>query len=731
MIRHPLTSAIHAVLAVGLVLPLAHAQAPAAAAAEEGERAETRVLDAVTVTARHREERLQDVPIAVTAFTPEALDTLDVGDLSDLDAHVPNLTLYAARGSNTTMTVFMRGVGQDDPLWGVDPGVGLYLDGVYIARPQGALLDVFDVGRIEVLRGPQGTLYGKNTIGGAIKYISNPLPTRTEARADLTLGSYSQRNLRASIGSPVGETVRFRLAAARLQRDGFGENLFQGGPLTDQDTLAARFSVGLFASEGFDAVFSIDHLADHSAPRGAQMLTPNRFAPTFAPLADRYDARNGMAPVNETIMDGMALTMTWTRDDWMLTSITARRESATETHIDFDTLPNIIADVAASYHDEQFSQELRLNHDAGGRSRGVLGLYWFDGTAGGRVRNNFFNLAFGDTRGTMDTRSIAAFADWTWDLGARTEVSAGARWTSEEKTADVLNRGFSNATFTVPIATVADFEDSVRFENVSPRFAVNHELSDDLMLYGAFSRGFKSGGFNIRANAVAVPRSARPFEDETVDSFELGAKATLFGGRAFVNAALFHNVYENIQLSVFSSFIDANGVAQFFGDFTNAGEGTIQGVELEYQFLPTDRWLISGNLAWLDARYDEFIDRGVNIADRQRFTNAPEFSAAINVEYRHPIGAAGELAFRTSFSHQGEVWPTTDLSPLIRQPAYSLWGAGVIWRTGGPWTVSLQGSNLADESYRVTGFNIPALGVHTGFYGPPRQVALNLRYDFF
>lgn len=729
MIRHPLTYAIHAALAAGLMLPLAHAQSPAAAAAAED--GEARVLDAVTVTARHREESLQDVPIAVTAFTPEALDTLDVGDLSDLDAHVPNLTLYAARGSNTTMTVFMRGVGQADPLWGVDPGVGLYLDGVYIARPQGALLDVFDVGRIEVLRGPQGTLYGKNTIGGAIKYISNPLPTRTQARAELTLGNFSQRNLKASIGSPIGESVRFRLAAASLQRDGFGENLTQGTPLTDQDTLAARFSIGLFAGEGFDAVFSIDHLEDASAPRGAQMLTANLFAPGFAPLADRYDARNGMAPVNNTTLDGMALTMTWTRDNWLLTSITAQRESATETNLDFDTLPNIIADVAASYHDEQFSQELRLNHDAGGRSRGVLGLYWFDGTAGGWVRNNFFNLAFGDTQGTVDTRSIAAFADWTWDLGERTELSAGARWTSEEKTADVLNRGFSNATFTIPIATVADFEDSVSFENVSPRFAINHELSEDLMLYGSFSRGFKSGGFNIRANAVAVPRSARPFEDETVDSFELGAKATLLGGRAFVNAALFHNVYENIQLSVFSSFIDANGVAQFFGDFTNAGEGTIQGAEIEYQFLPSDRWLISGNLAWLDARYDEFIDRGVNIADRQRFTNAPEFSGAINLEYRQPLGDAGELAFRTSFSYQSEVWPTTDLSPLIRQPGYGLWGAGLIWRSGGPWTVSLQGSNLSDESYRVTGFNIPALGVHTGFYGPPRQWALNLRYDFF
>src|SRR5688500_14392602 len=200
--------------------------APAPMAAQEDEAAPA-TLDAITVTARKREETLQDVPVAVTAFTPELLDKLNIRDIGDLDAFVPNLTIYAARGSSSTVTAYIRGIGQADPLWGVDPGVGIYLDDVYIARPQGALLDVFDVGRIEVLRGPQGTLYGKNTIGGAIKYISRGLPTQTEGFASVTVGNYDQLDARAAFGGPIGGAdrgLRGRVAVASLNCDGFGEN---------------------------------------------------------------------------------------------------------------------------------------------------------------------------------------------------------------------------------------------------------------------------------------------------------------------------------------------------------------------------------------------------------------------------------------------------------------------------------------------------------------------------
>ena len=732
-------STLSLAIAMGMTIPAAFAQEAGAPDAGAQQSAAT-TLDTVTVTARKREETLQDVPIAVTAFTPETIDKLNVRDIGDLDAQVPNLTIYAARGSTSTVTAYIRGIGQADPLWGVDPGVGIYLDDVYIARPQGALLDVFDVGRIEVLRGPQGTLYGKNTIGGAIKYISRGLPMETEGFASITVGNDNQLDAKAAIGGPIGgeeSGLRGRVAVASMNRDGFGENRFTGQEVSDKEINALRMQLGAYSHDDFDVQFAFDWIDDQSGVRGAKMLAPNNntVVPVsgVAPLDSRYDIRSGMPNVNDTEMKGVSATVNWRpNEDWALKYVIAKRESDTETNIDFDTLPQKIADVRAFYSDQQVSHELQANYDAGGRARGVVGVYGFNGDAGGQVLNNFFNLSFGDTQGQVNTKSIAVYADWTFDLAERLKLDVGARYTDEDKHAIAYNIGYTDATFTVPNGVVAaNFDKKVNFKNVSPKVSLDFQLTPDIMLYGLASRGFKSGGYNIRANTTAVPRSGEPFDDESVDSFEVGSKMSFFDQSMFLNLAAFHNKYEDIQLSVFTQYIDGNGNPQFFGDFANAGKGTVNGVEVEYQWLPTANWLISGNLAWLDAKYDEFITGGVNVADSQRFTNAPEFSGALNVEYRTDLANGGNLSARVGYSYQSEVWPTTDLSPVIRQDGYGLVNAGVIWKANDTWSFSLQGTNLADKEYRTTGYNLDtALGVMTGFYGPPRQYMLTARYDF-
>jgi iron complex outermembrane receptor protein len=735
----------HLSLAIGCVLlsPLAWAQDAPPSSNET--QAEATTLDKVTVTARKREETLQEVPIAVTAFTPDALDKLNVEDLADLDAQVPNLTIYAARGSTSTVTAYIRGVGQADPLWGVDPGVGIYLDDVYIARPQGALLDVFDVGRVEVLRGPQGTLYGKNTIGGAIKYISRGLPTTTDGFASITVGNYNQLDAKAAIGGPIGGAdsgLRGRVAVASMNRDGFGDNLHTGQEVSDKEINAARLNLGAYAGDDLDFQFAFDWIDDKSGVRGAQMLAPNIFAPGYPPMEDRYDIRSGMRNLNNTEIKGVSATVNWRpNEDWAFKYVIAKRESDTDTNIDFDTTPLPIVDVHARYFDSQVSHELQANYDGGGRARGVMGLYVFDGDAGGLVQNHFswptlppsiVNPIFGDTRGEVNTSSVAFYADWTFDLTERLKLDVGARYTDEDKHAIALNRFYTDLTYTTvgPLGTAANFDKTVNFKNVSPKVSLDYQVTDDIMVYGLASRGFKSGGYNIRANTTAVPRSGEPFDDESVDSFEIGSKMSFLDERLFLNLAAFHNIYEDIQLSVFTGYPLPNGQTGFFGDFTNAGKGTVDGVEVEYQFLPTVNWLISGNLAWLDAKYDEFIDRGVDISDRQKFTNAPEFSGAINVEWRTDLANGGNLSARVGYSYQSEVWPTTDLSPLIRQDGYGLVSAGVIWKVDDAWSLSLQGSNLADEEYRTTGYNIGGYGVLTGFYGAPRQYTLTARYDF-
>ena len=525
-------------LAIGCVLVAPALPAMSQEAATEAGAKATQ-LQTVTVTARKREETLQDVPVAVTAFTSEALDKLNIQDIADLGPQVPNMTVYAARGSNTTLTAYIRGVGQADPLWGVDPGVGIYLDDVYIARPQGALLDVFDVERIEVLRGPQGTLYGKNTIGGAVKYISRGLPQETSGFASVTIGNYNQVDVKAGIGGEIGgkdSGLRGRVAVANLTRDGFGENLgTYGGDVSDKDITAVRAQLGAFSHEDFDVQFALDWMKDDSGMRGGKLLAPNTNAlvnilfpgtSAIAPLDDRYDIRSGMRNENSTEMKGGSVTVNWRpSDNWVLKYVAALRESDTVTAIDFDMLPAKIADVRAYYSDRQVSNEFQVNYDAGGRARGVTGLYFFNGDAGGQVLNNFYNLSFGDTQGTVNTKSAALYTDWTFDLSDRLKLDAGLRYTDEDKHAIAYNIGYTDATFTRPNGVVAaNFNKTINFKNLSPRVSLDYQITPDIMAYALFSRGFKSGGYNVRANTTAVPRSGEPFDDESVDSFEVGSK---------------------------------------------------------------------------------------------------------------------------------------------------------------------------------------------------------------
>lgn len=735
----------HLSLAIGLAVGLsclaaAHADDAPQSAPTTAKPSDAKQLEGIKVTARKREETLQDVPIAVSAFTAQTLFNQNVQNLADLQGKVPSLQIYAARGSNTTLTAYIRGVGQADPTWGFDPAVGIYLDDVYMARPQGTVLDVFDTNRIEVLRGPQGSLYGKNTIGGAIKYVSNPLPTKTEGSVEGTVGTHGEKDIKASVGGATSDGVwRGRIAYASEHNDGFGKDQISDSRNGNKNSNAARASIGFFPTSNFNAQLSVDGLRDNSNPRGAKMLTANKFDPTYAPLSSDFDTRSGMNQLNHTTLWGTALTLNWiVNQDWTLKSVTAYRGSSTDTNIDFDTLPEKIADVNAVYKDHQFTQELQANYDNGGAVHGVFGLFYFDGTAKGYIHNVFlgsppyyplFSL-YGGTGGSIGTKSYAGYGDFTWDISPQWSLDLGLRYTSEKKSAVIQNYAYSDQTFTTPIATLADFSGAHTSHNVSPKVSLDYAVSDQVKLYASYSQGFHSGGYNIRANCAAIPQSCRPIEDEKVTSYELGSKMSFFDDTLMMNTAFFHNIYSNIQLSVFTSYTLPNGTQGFFGDFTNAGKGHIDGWEEEFAWTPVENWTFSGNWAYLHTKYTLFESGGVNIADQQRFTNAPKWSGGLNLEHTIPLDNGGSISGRINYTYQTSVFPETTLSPLIMQPAYGLWNAGVVWHIDQPWTLSLQGSNLANKSYRTTGYNIAALGIVTGFYGAPRMVTLTAKYTF-
>ncbi len=719
---------------------LAHAQGQANAAPARSTSVTN--LETVTVTARRYEETLQDVPIAVTALTHRALQVQNVQNLGDLRGLVPNLQIGPTQGTTSTLTVYLRGIGQNNPLWGFDPEVGLYFDGVYIARPQAALLDVFDVDRIEVLRGPQGTLYGKNTVGGAINFISRPLPTHSEGSVTATVGTHATRDVKADYGNASKDgTWRFRVAAASLHHGGYGHNLYRGGPTSNQDVNAARASVGWFPSARFDAQLELDGVSDHSAPRGGQQLAIIALDPAQTPgLSSRYDTRADQPPVNLSNAGGGALTLRWMPGgDWTYKSITAYRSSNSNMNIDVDTLPVSIADNNLVYHSHQFSQELQALYDNGNDLHGVMGLYAFDGYAGGINKYALLALPpyqqlgysmYVGSGGSVDTHSLAAYANYTWKFAPQWSLDAGARYTHERKHAVIQNYTYPDASFATPNGVQANFAGSTSASNVSPMLTLGWKPADAVNLYATASTGFHSGGYNIQANCTAIPQSCLPIKNETIINYELGAKLDLFDGRLMLNSALFHALYHDIQLSVYTSYVTPNGQRGFFGNFTNAGKAVIDGVENEFAWQIGDGWSLGGNLSWLHPRYTQYISRGINIASSQHFTYAPKWNGGLTLFKRTALAGGGSVDARVTLSYQTHSWLDQNYSPVLAQGAYGLLGAGVIWRTGGPWTYLLEGSNLTDKRYRTSGFNIVALGMITGYYGPPRMVTVSARYAF-
>ena len=733
-----LLKGLAAILAIFLLLP-----APVALAQEDAETTEEEPQlleqsEVITVTARKREENLQEVPVAVTVVEGDSLEDLAALDIAEIQASVPNLSIYPGRNQSTTLTVFMRGVGQADPLWGVDPGVGLYLADVYMARPQGALLDVFDVERIEVLRGPQGTLYGKNTIGGAIKYVSRRPTDEFEGRIAVTGGSFSSQEVRAGFSGPLVEgKLRGKLSIASLQHDGYGDNLFTGEEVSNKDTLAFRFALDWLPSDDVTVRFAYDQTEDDAEPKGYTRLAANPLCPLFlgaaCPPLDTFDVEAGLAQINGTDSEGYSMTIEWDiNDDWRFKSITAHRESDSRNNIDFDTTPAPITDVVATYSDEQDSQEFQFIYDGGGNLNGVFGFYYFDGRAGGLVQNVFFGSIFGTTDGDTDTDSLAVFGDGSYTINDKLTFNFGARITEEDKNGRAFNAGYTDGTFTEVAVVTADYDETTTFSSFSPKLGLDYQFNDEVMGYVSLSRGFKSGGYNVRAQAAAFPDTSKPFKDEKLTVAEVGIKSYV-NNSLVLNAAVFTGDYEDVQVSTFTSF-DSDGDGQndaFFGNFLNAGEATLSGVELEWDYRsPTATWFgLSGNLSYLDTDADLLDENQDGVLDTQVITNAPEITGALNLNFNTQAGG-GLISGFVGYAYRDDSTLTNEANPIV-QESFGLLNAQVGWLSeDGSWSITVNGKNLTDEEYLTNGYNIPVLGILTGSFGTPMTVTATVGYNF-
>ena len=747
------------ILSVAVVLGMAslsaHAQeeqAPAAATeqaeATTGEAAEAGVtteFEAVVVTARRREETLQEVPVAVTALDYQRLEDTGAKDLTALQQQTPNATVQVARGSNSTLISFIRGVGQQDPLWGFEPGVGLYVDDVYIARPQGALLDVYDIERIEVLRGPQGTLYGRNTIGGAIKYVSRRLGGTPRFEGKLSVGSYDQLDGVANFALPVGDTFSIGGAVASFNRDGFGKNLTTGAEHYDRDTNAYRFSAEWSPNHSLFARFAYDKQVDKSNARHGYRLVAGAM-PDSHILSDVFDTTAGGGDDLRVETEGWSLTVDYTiNNSFTLRSITAKREGSTGFNvIDFDSTPSKTLDIPNYYADDQTSQELQLLFE-GERAQGVFGLYYLDAYAEGAFDTvlELFGLTIGNG-GYSDTKSYSAFGDVSFDINDRTRLSVGGRYTRDERTGHVHRATYLGTDPTpqtggppaTPLLTNTFYTNSRDFSQFTPRVSLSRDFGDNLTGYASYSQGFKSGGFDMRGDALAAPMTVDGYDPEDVDTFELGLKGSALDGRLNFSSAVFYSDYTGQQVTVQALVPGLNTIASVVA---NAGASTIYGAEFEASAQLSENLRAFTSLGYINAEFDEFliydanVGGTVNIADTAGFQNTPELTGFVGATWTIPA-FGGSIAVTPTVSYRAKTQMFEFSNAILDQGAYTLVDLNATWTAAsGKWSVGVAGRNLTDEEYRVGGYNFPGATFDdsiVGFYGAPRTYTATFTYRY-
>ncbi|MFP3944098.1 MAG: TonB-dependent receptor, partial [Alphaproteobacteria bacterium] len=727
-----------------------------AEAEEPGVADDAETEDVIVVTARRTEETLQSTPVAVSAFGEEDLSDRLVFTLEGLQGNVPNLNIVQGRGSSSSANIFIRGIGQPDALSTFDPGVGVYVDDVYISRIRGALFDIYDVERIEVLRGPQGTLYGKNTIAGAIKLVSRLPDEEFRAFSEVTYGSYDRGELRARVAGPIDEDWLYASASFFwADRDGFVEDPITGKDYNDKETVAGRATLVAEPTAASRYTLHFDYtrerpgitLGRHEAPLVQTELAANlTFAgplapfpnniPLFTPTSVLEPAPTGefdfetstTIPQNRQDLDHFGISL---KGEWDLSpsttlkSISAYRNLEYDDFIDIDASVFRLGDVFVGVDQQQFSQELQLLY-SNDRFNMVSGLFYLrenvesDQIAFGddiftaslvipsypplvltRVAGPFPVTFRRDISDDLELDSFAAFAHGTYALTDRISLSAGLRYTYEKK---VYERATTvDSTGVLDFINEPDFafafEQDESWQAATPSFTLDYQATDDALLYASIGRGFKSGGINGRANS---PGEEQPYDPEFVTTYEVGAKTQWWEGMVTANLALFLNKYQDFQARVARG--DAFNVVFAV---LNAGKLTTKGAELELMLQPWENGLISANVGYLDAQYDEFFDTDPttgNIIDRSDdvVPFSPEWNVGAYAQQIVPLADVANLVLAGAVKYRSEQWLSVDNQPGLVEDGYVLVDLSATLETfDGRYYLKGGVKNLTDEVYKT------------------------------
>ena len=784
-------------LSLGVLLSTGALALPALTQAAESADQASKLMEEIIVTSRIREEGLQDAPLAVSAYTGESLEYRGVNKLDDIARFVPSLTLEnnpSFGGASNAAAIYLRGVGQKEFLPTTEPGVGLYVDGVYVARSVGGILDLVDVERLEVLRGPQGTLFGRNTIGGAISLTSvRPDPGgERSAQVSVATGTDNLSRLKGAVHVPVSDTFAARLSVASSRQDGYVQRT-DGVDLGDDDTLTGRLSLAWQPSDDFSADFSFDMTRDRENGPALQLigidysdlsqlsnvnggpLDPGSVPPPMAfihnvgaglgapcatpaatstpSVADCYDDRyigadnqdEGSAPAfSETDVLGASATLSYAISEALsLKSITAYRELDAKFARDGDHSPHRISQFFDDLEQKQFSQELQLlgSHD---RLNWVLGVYYFEEDGD---NENILDFTVSNFRsgGEFENEALAAFAQLTFDVSDRIHLTIGGRYTEEEKSflpdqVILVNyfAGTGNPLLDVPFLQPGErilpyVEKRIDIEEFTPMVNWAFDVSDDAMLYLTYSEGFKSGGFTQRVfPPIVVPFTA------PVGTADLDLIPTY--DPEFVESVEF-----GAKMSFHEGRIKLNG-ALFQSDYKdlqvqvfnsvapvtqNVGTATIDGLELELKAAPGDGWFVEASVSFIDAEYVDIDTASTLIGRDNDFERVPDTQASIGVSKAIDLEDSGSITLRGDWSYRGATYNDAYNTELLKTNSYDLFDASVAWANQDEdLTITLLGRNLGDEQYLVSGVYGTAFQSFEGLYDRGRQWQLEVRARF-
>jgi iron complex outermembrane receptor protein len=701
-------------------------------------------LEEVVVTARKREESLQDVPLAVTSLSAE-LRRSTIRDLKDLEGLAPNFVVDSVMGVPGGAAISIRGVSYQETEKTLDPSIGMVLDGIYLGSNAGQILDNFDIARLEVLRGPQGTLFGKNTIGGVIN-VQRTLPTMEwGGKISGTLASHGQEDLKGVLNMPLGDRTGLKVFGSTLNSDGYVENL-DGKDVGGQDYTSYGFSVLSQATENLDIQFTYENTDDDTdAGAWANFATADYLVCIFDPVACPPDGSGETTTTtndrnhSSAETDSYNLKMNWDIGAGVITSITGYRESEEHTRSEFDASQAAFNAVTNNKDFEQFSQEIRFTSQASDTLQYVAGLYYWDTDLKQDYvsediafyldligfyyapdgRYGFANApANGIVPGTtvpfgaiqrsdqsQDTTSYAAFFQGDWTFATNWKLTFGGRYTYEEKdyTAAQQQIQMSDGQWWTPFIGPnaggapqrAYFPDDDDWSEFTPKIGIAYDINEDSMAYASYSEGFKSGGFFGR---LADYRIDTTYDPEYVDTYELGYRSSWLDSRAIANVTLFYSDYSDKQEEVIIG--GGNTTVQ------NAADVEMFGVEVEGQMQVTAAWSVQTAIGYLDSEYDKFEYGGEDVS-HLNLRNAPEWTFSAGTSYILSLGD-GDMAFNLNYRWIDEYDTNLLNGELGKQDSHENLDLSVDYSFMDHYRVSVYGRNLTDEKTRRV-VDIPGL----------------------